>query len=111
MEALMKGDIVVVPLPFTDFSGSQRRPAVVCATLTGDDIILCQVTSAARADDYAVSISGHDLARGNLRTESKARPNKLFTTYKGIISYKLGTLQKTKMMEIEEKIINIFRER
>lgn len=33
----MKGDIVVIPFPFSDLSGSKRRPALVIANLTGDD--------------------------------------------------------------------------
>lgn len=54
MEKLVKGDVVVVPFPFSDLSASKKRPAVVVATLTGDDIICCQITSEARFDEYAI---------------------------------------------------------
>lgn len=37
-----KGDVVVLPFPFSDLSASKKRPAVVVATLTGDDVICCQ---------------------------------------------------------------------
>ena len=45
MAAFVKGDIVVLPFPFSDLSASKRRPALVLADLQGDDIILCQITS------------------------------------------------------------------
>jgi mRNA interferase MazF len=45
MERFVKGDIVVIPFPFSDLSGSKKRPALVLADLQGDDIILCQITS------------------------------------------------------------------
>jgi mRNA interferase MazF len=45
MARFVKGDVVVIPFPFSDLSGSKRRPALVLVDLPGDDIILCQITS------------------------------------------------------------------
>ena len=45
MARFVKGDIVVVPFPFSDLTQAKRRPALVITTLKGDDIILCQITS------------------------------------------------------------------
>jgi mRNA interferase MazF len=56
MAGFVKGGIVIIPFPFSDLSGSKRRPALVLAALPGDDIILCQVTSQQNKDIYAVSI-------------------------------------------------------
>ncbi|MFH1972979.1 MAG: hypothetical protein ABIJ18_05900 [archaeon] len=41
MEEFVKGDVVVIPFPFSDLSNSKKRPAFVAANLKGDDIILC----------------------------------------------------------------------
>ena len=41
----MKGDVVVIPFPFSDLSGSKRRPALVIADWGGDDVMLCQIIS------------------------------------------------------------------
>ncbi len=41
MEKLVKGDIVVIPFHFSDLSEAKRRPAIVVATLEGNDLILC----------------------------------------------------------------------
>lgn len=40
MAKFVKGDVVVVPFPFSDLSSTKRRPALVFATLTGNDLIL-----------------------------------------------------------------------
>jgi len=37
MAQFVRGDVVVVPFPFSDLSASKRRPALIVATLTGDD--------------------------------------------------------------------------
>lgn len=36
------GEVVVLPFPQTDLQAGKRRPALVVADLTGDDLILCQ---------------------------------------------------------------------
>lgn len=43
MGRFVKGDVVVVPFPFSDLSAAKHRP--VLASLAGDDVILCQITS------------------------------------------------------------------
>ena len=42
---ICKGDVVVVPFPFSDLTQAKRRPALVLSVLEGDDLILCQITS------------------------------------------------------------------
>jgi hypothetical protein len=41
----VKGDVVVVPFPFSDLSQSKRRPALVIAVLEGNDAVLCQTAN------------------------------------------------------------------
>jgi mRNA interferase MazF len=46
-------------------SASKKRPALVVATLTGDDVILCQITSKTISDSYAIPLTA-DFKTGTL---------------------------------------------
>lgn len=108
MEEFVKGDVVVLPFPFSDLSKSKRRPALVVAKLEGDDVILCQITSEARVDDYSIVLSDNDFKTGKLNLTSLIRPNRLFTADKSIIIYKIGSLKDLKIKEVEKEIVKIF---
>lgn len=107
MEKFIKGEIVVVPFPFSDLSNSKRRPALVLADLSGNDIILCQITSKNTRDDLAISIDYQDLIHGSLSVASNIRPNKIFTADKNIIAYKLGKVSPNKFGEVIEVVHNL----
>lgn len=107
MEGFVKGDVVVLPFPFTNLKNSKRRPALVVASLKGDDIILCQITSKARDDRYAIALHKQDLKTGKLNVESVIRPNRLFTADSSLILYKLGTLKISKIREVERALVKI----
>ncbi|MCL2774800.1 MAG: AAA family ATPase [Oscillospiraceae bacterium] len=87
MGKFVKGDIVVLSYPFSDFSGTKRRPALVIADLDGDDVILCQIISQAKKDRYALNLEDTDFTDGKLNTASFVRPNKIFTADSNIILY------------------------
>lgn len=105
----LKGDVVILPFPFSDLSKSKKRPALVVANLEGDDLILCQITSEARIDNYSIILSNDDFKKGSLNLTSMARPNRLFTADKSIILYKIGSLKETKIKEVELGIIRILK--
>lgn len=107
MGRFVKGDVVVVPFPFSDLSASKRRPALVIAELTGDDVILCQITSRHAKDEYAIPISDDDFQTGKLRQVSHVRPNRLFTADSNIILYRAGQLKTAKMQDIIAKVVEI----
>lgn len=110
MGRFIKGDIVVVPFPFSDLSQAKKRPALVLADLNGEDLILSQITSQNIYDSYAIRISENDFENGSLNKISNIRPNKIFTADEGIISYKVAHLNEEKIQEVTDKIISIFVE-
>jgi mRNA interferase MazF len=81
----VKGDIVVVPFPFSDLTQAKRRPALAVSVLEGDDLILSQITSQFVKDSYAVSIEGKDFEEGGLKQKNNVRPKRLFTADSHII--------------------------
>jgi len=104
----IKGDIVVVPFPFSDLSASKRRPAIVLAALTGADLILSQITSRSVSDSMSIAIDLNDIADSTLNVASNIRPNKLFTADESIVLYKIGTLKADKLGTVIAKVIEIF---
>jgi mRNA interferase MazF len=107
MGKFVKGDVVVAPFPFSDLTAAKRRPALVVASLTGDDVILCQITSKSVADSYAIPITKSDFTSGGLPQDSNIRPNRLFTADGNIILYCAGVLTSNKVQEVVAKIIQI----
>jgi len=109
MGKFVKGNIVVVPFPFSDLSSSKRRPALVLVDLKSNDFILCQITSKTVLDDFAVTLNVADIEDGTLNATSNIRPNKLFTADKGIVLYKVGTLRNDRLSEVINKITDMFQ--
>ncbi|MFH0728679.1 MAG: type II toxin-antitoxin system PemK/MazF family toxin [Pseudomonadota bacterium] len=109
MAKFMKGDVVVVPFPFSDLSQSKRRPALVVASLEGNDAILCQITSKNKKDSYAIAFNDADLESGGLKQASNIRPNRLFTADTHIILYRAGVIKEQKLVEIVNKVTEIIK--
>jgi len=105
----VKGDVVVTPFPFSDLTSSVKRPALVIATLKGEAIILCQITSKGRIDPYQISLSKKDFLEGNLKINCFIKPSILFTLRNSVILYKAGKLDKNKIKEVEEKVCEIIK--
>ena len=110
MEKLVKGDVVVLPFPYSDLRSSKKRPALVIAALEGDDVILCQITSKQRKDKHSIELKDSDFKQGKLDVESYIRPNRIFTADRSIILYKIGSINEKKINEAIESIIRILRQ-
>jgi len=108
MERFVKGDIVILPFPFSDLSIAKNRPALVAATLKGDDLILCQITSQSRDDGDAIILRQDDFQEGKLNIDSFIRPSRLFTADASIINYKAGKLKQEKIKIVDKKLCEIF---
>lgn len=108
MGRLVKGDVVVLPFPFSDLSASKKRPALVIAPLgTHNDVILCMITSRQTKDTSAIAITDEDFVRGGLPHDSNIRPNRLFTADASLILRTAGTLSPDKTSEVVAEIIRI----
>ena len=107
MARFIKGNVIVIPFPYSDLSKAKRRPALVIACLKGDDIILCQVTSQSVKDEYSISLSEKDFIEGSLKKQSNIRPNRIFTADSNIVLYKIGQINDKKFKEVINKIIAI----
>ncbi len=109
MGRFIKGDIVVLPFPFTDLSSAKKRPALVLADLAGDDYIMLQITSKGIRDSYALPLLQTDFASGSLKQDSNIRPNKIFTLDEKLVLYKIGHINKDKLSECIDKVCSIVK--
>ena len=109
MERPVRGDVVVVPFPFSDLSQSKRRPALVVAGPRGDDLILCQITSQSVRDGYAIPLTSRDFVEGGLHKDSNVRPNRIFTADFRIVLHSAGRLASSSMQAVTDAIVDILR--
>ena len=80
------------------------------AAFKGDDVILCQITSQARADEYSVQLENTDFDSGGLNLSSRIRPNRLFTADSGIIVYRAGRISEQKLNEVVDHLVAIIKQ-
>ncbi len=109
MERPVKGDVVVIPFPFSDLSGAKRRPALVVAEWGGEDVMLCQITSRTRSDGFVVPLNDSDFEAGGLPVSSNIRPNKIFTADVNTIITTAGHVSNDKYKDVVENIIRLIK--
>ncbi|GAB5494645.1 MAG: type II toxin-antitoxin system PemK/MazF family toxin [Phototrophicaceae bacterium] len=107
MVTLVKGDVVVLPFPFSDLSTNKNRPALVISILEGSDIILCMITSQVNSSKYAIKLDDQDFESGSLKTRSFIRPERIFTADSNIVKYKIGNISKKKQADVSKTLVNL----
>lgn len=109
MATFVKGDVVVVNFPFSDLTSAKRRPALVVAELSKNDVLLCQITSQFASDSSTTLIENSDFLSGSLSKASYVKSNRVFTANERIIAYKVGALNLEKTNEVITKLISILQ--
>jgi len=108
MEGFVKGDVVVLPFPYTNFSSVKKRPAVVVANLKGQNVILAQITTNQRDDEDLVNLKRKDFSSGSLSSDSFIMASLVFTSDSSRISYTAGKLKPEKIKEVQNKLVEVF---
>lgn len=111
---LAKGDIVLVPFPFTDLSQAKLRPTVVLwVAVQGQDVSLCFVTSQnvdrlAEAE-FAISADHPELSETGLKVASKVRVTRLVTLERSLLKRRLGKLGRQLMQDLDRALTHAFQ--
>ena len=100
-----RGDIVLLPFPFTDLSATRTRPAVVVSVEgfqqeTGD-IMVAMITSVPHTGAYDYQLQ--DWQAANLLRPSWVRA-KLATLSPSLVRYRPGRLSDADLSEVEQRI-------
>lgn len=110
MARFVSGEVVVLPYPFTDLASSKVRPALVLASLSRGDVILCQITSQAWSHAEAISVRQTDFEPGRvLPLDSYALPHRMVTAHESCVLRVAGRLKPMKLEEVRERVCAVIR--
>lgn len=109
MERLVKGDVLIVNYPFSQYVNYKKRPVLVVKVPKGEDIIVCQITGKPYENSVEIPIKIEDFQQGKLHVESYLRIDKILSIEKSLIEYKIGSLKQEKFDEILGKIIDYLK--
>src|SRR5438045_9792878 len=100
------GEIVIIPFPRTH--SGKRRSALVIADLPGADLILCQITSRAHWDAFAIPLDKSDCEHGEIEAPCFIRPQRLFTAEQHVILHSVGKVTSEKFDEVFKRMRGLF---
>jgi len=105
-----RGDVVLVPFPFTDLTGAKQRPALVISgdvfNSTRDDALIIAITSQVHADLKADEFlaSAAELSACGLPKPSILRLLKLVSLHQQLIIKRIGKMPEPVLVQILEQI-------
>ncbi len=106
-----QGDILLVPIPFTDLSSQKRRPVIVISNnnynQTTSDMVVVAMTSNPTEADYSFTITSSDLEKGALNHPGKVRADKIYTISKSIVAKTFGRVKEETLERIRKEIQNL----
>ncbi len=104
---MKKGDIILAPFPFTDLSGSTKRPALILIE-SEQDVTICFITTQLKWQT-AFDIVIYPSQTNGLKKTSLVRLNKFATIDKDRIIGLLGNLDDKYRAELNRNLINILK--
>ena len=112
---LEQGDILLIPIPFTDLSSQRRRPVIVISNGIYNqktaDIVVVAMTSNPTPADYSFTISSSDLDKGTLNRPGKVRVDKIYTLSQSIVVKTFGRVNETTLERIRQTLQELTKPR
>ena len=111
-KVLNRGDIVLVPFPFTDLTSTKVRPAVVISSDSinrkSGDIIVAFISSVAppqiETADFLITNSESDFKSTGLKTDSVFKMAKIATLSRSLMLRKIGEVSSRIRAELNERL-------
>lgn len=101
---------MVAPFPYSDFSQVKIRPTLIIAVLSGNDLMLCEITTQPVRNQYVIPLNNTDFLSGGLSQDSNIRPEKITTIERRLVRYKVGRLKPGKVEEVTKKVVEIIEQ-
>jgi mRNA interferase MazF len=111
---MIKGDIVLIPFPFTDLSQSKLRPAIVLwIDSSGRDVTVCFVSSQGvdtLADhEFLLDCADPEFSSNGLKVSSKVRVTRIATVECQLVTRRLGRLGSAQVQLLNLTMIRAFQ--
>ena len=112
--SLAKGDIVLVPFPFTDLSTTKLRPAVVLwVDSRGNDVTLCFISSQnvtrLSPEEFSINTTDPEFPETGLKVASKVRVSRIVTLERRLITRRIGKLGVTQINQLNKILAITFQ--
>lgn len=103
-----EGDIILIPVPFTDLTSQKRRPVIVISNdaynRRMDDVVVVAMTSNPDSTEYSFTLTSTDLERGVLNRPGKVRVDKIYTLSQAIRVKTFGRVNVATLDRIRETL-------
>lgn len=103
-----QGDIVLVPVPFTDLTSHRRRPVIVVSNdayqAATADFVGVAMTSNLKPEPYSFEITTADLDDGALNRPGRVRADKVVTLARALIAARFGRVSRLVLDRIRHEL-------
>jgi mRNA interferase MazF len=108
-----QGEIVLLPVPFTDLSSARRRPVIVISNdqyqRDTPDMVVVAMTSNPVLTPYSFVITSPDLVSGVLNHPGRVRVDKVFTLAQSLVVKTFGKVSDVTLNRIRRILENLCR--
>ena len=104
-----QGEIVLLPVPYTDLSSSKKRPVLIISddkyNAGSQDMIVVAITS--NPTQTGIPITNSDMISGQLPKPSIIRGDKIYALNRGIVIKSIGSISKTIQDSVKSEICRL----
>ena len=103
-----RGEIVLIPVPFSDLSASKKRPVLIISNNSYNarkpDMIVVAITS--NVSQPGIPITTSDMTQGQLPKSSVVRSDKIYTLDQSIVVKSIGHLSASIIDSVKTSIVS-----
>lgn len=109
MTIYKRKDIIFVPFPFSELNYQKKRPALVMASLSSRDELICLMLTSTKQTDFSVDVSLKKLNKTGLPKPTVARTSRIFTFKSSLVIKKIGIVNDDDFRTITDKVIKLLK--
>lgn len=106
-----QGEIVLIPIPFTDLSSQKQRPVIIISNESyhsqTTDMVVVAMTSNLVSTPYGFTVTSKELQQGALKRPSMVRADKIYTLSQTLIRRTFGVVSPQVLKNIQSIIIRM----